>query len=250
MSNFTETTRRIFEEYTELTENPSDDLVFDFDQEFYAKYNLPALHLLDGFYQGDATHEEITKIKDNLVSYENVAEEGEEPEYEYDFDVLDNKYVEELEKYFLKYKQDNWKELFEERIKEFLEENYPKEGRNTGNDYSVWLDIENGEVFEMIQVSQNWAFKEGRNRVEITKTPSYEDYYYTVRDLVGANGDTVIAENLNVKLPEDWTEFSFEEKIEWVEGNAEDGIKAYNENAREEAIETIMNNLDSCKEDF
>ncbi len=216
MTNFSETTKRVFEQYRELTENHESELTFDFDQEFYKKYNLPALHLFDGFYQGDATHEEITQIKDNLVSYENVADEGEEPEYEYDFDALDSQYAEDLEEYWLKYKKENWKELFENKIKDFLEENYPKDGENPGNDYSIWLDIESGEVFEMKQASGNWMFQEGRARVRITATENYDNFFDTVEDLIAEADNDTIAANLDVTLPENWEEFDSEEKIKYT----------------------------------
>ncbi len=243
MTTFTELTKEIFDNYTELTENPANDLASDFDPVFYEKYNLPALHLLDGFYKGDANHEEIAELSEELVTFENVSDDDDEPDYEYDFSGLERLYVEELAEFFLEYKKENWVELFKDKIKDFLNENYPEDEENYGKDYSVWLDIEGQEVFEMFKASGNWGFLDGsRARVEITSVKNYENYFEGANDLIANYDKTTISENLEVALPR-WEEMSFSEREEWIEENAGDSVKSYNETAREEAIDKIIDFL-------
>ncbi len=247
MTNFRELTKEIFDNYTELTQKPEVDLVSEFDPKFYEKYNLPALHLEDGFSKGDATHEEIAELDENLVTFEDVSDDD-EPDYEYDFSELDRLYVKELAEFFLEYKKENWVELFKEMIKDFLNENYPEDEVNPGVNYSVWLDIEDQEVSERTDASSNWGFLDkNKARVEITSVDNYENYFDGANDLIANYDETTISENLEVELPKNWDDMTVSEREEWIEENAEESVKSYNETAREEAIDKIIDFLDNLE---
>jgi len=149
------------------------------------------------------------------------------------------------EQAFKDYLTENWKEIYEDEIREFLQENYFDSGKEIGVDYSVYINIESGEIFEKVEASSNWTFLEyDENRKKIVHLDNYNKPMYDWTDLVATESNKTIEENLQTELPEDFEEMDFDEKIEWIENNVDSkNLDEYNKIQRDEAIDKIIEYL-------
>lgn len=225
-------------------------------QSIYNKYDLPTL-FIEGegvFRQGDATDQEIFDLVSNIndivgdyeidVFYNEGHEYGDEEgdlNAEELFNFLQKEYWKVYEEELMKVVKSNWIEFYKYEIEEFLKENYPTSGGQFGFDYSIYINIESGEIFEKIEASSNWMFQyanEGRKL--IFHADNYDITFTDFTDLVAENDDETISENLGIELPNDWSELDYHEQVEWLRENASDEIESYDSTMREEVIETII----------
>ena len=104
------------------------DFVTEFTTKFYEEHNLPALHLWESFYKGDASINDLVDLKNTLngmygddapaVYFEmnendNWEDDGEEEYFTDIFDFLDSKFCEQLEAKLIEYKDDKRDEIFD-----------------------------------------------------------------------------------------------------------------------------------------
>ncbi len=234
-------------------------------QKVYDKYNLPAL-FNEGegdFYQGDATNEEVIEAARNINNmlwsddipgpeidvfynegHEYRSEEGElNAEELYSF--LKKEFLKEYELTAMNVVKAHWIEYYTDDIEQFLQENYYTEGGEIGHDYSVYINIETGKIWEHIAASSNWSFMNyDGNRKRIVHLNNYDKPFLDWADLVAGESDDVIAQNLGCELPKDWRDLDYSEKIDWVIKNvSQDILDEYNGFQIEEAINRIMENI-------
>ena len=225
-------------------------------QKFYQKYSLPALHEWgDGFCKGDASDDEIIELAQEINRLDGddspvvFAEISDEDELLTDvFEYLDNKFIEMLEselesqicqfgdEEFTKDQFDKYKEQLEDKIKEFLNENYYSSPEQIGHDWSLWANLEEIEVFEQVHPSSNWMFQEAdSSRFRIAHLNNYDNPFEE------CDYDLVVT---TAERPEDWDEMSQKEKKEWFEEEDEESIDQCHEYNRDEAIEKIIENIE------
>lgn len=198
------------------------------------------INKFEAYYKGDADEEMLNDI----------AEENGLNDYEELLSMLDKGFKEEYEvlceKARMEYLRQNWREYYEDEIREYLNENYYETGDVIGADYSLYINIEDGEITEIIEASSNWTFEhEDENRKLIVHLNNYDKPFSDWTDLVATESNKVIEENLSIELPEDFDEMDFDEKIEWITDNAdENDLYSYNKIMRAEAIDSIIYNVD------
>lgn len=111
------------------------DFVTEFTTQFYTEHNLPALHLWESFYKGDASINDLVDLKNTLnemygddepaVYFEmnendNWENDGQEEYFTDIFDFLDGKFCAQLEENLIEYKSDKRDEVFD-ILKELVE---------------------------------------------------------------------------------------------------------------------------------
>lgn len=198
------------------------------------------IHKFECYYIGDADEDVLNRI----------AEENGLNDYRELLSMMDKEFEEEysnkLEKARIEYLRENWKEFYEEEIREFLDLNYYNSGNEIGVDYSVYINIESGEIFEHTEASSNWIFKHGdENRKLIVHLNNYDKPFFDWTDLVATESNKAIEENLNIELPKDFDEMDFGEKIEWITDNVyENDLDSYNKMMRAEAIDSIIDSIE------
>lgn len=208
-------------------------------QAVYDEYSLPALYVEDKFHQGDATDEEIQNTIDEINKKYPKMTKLETPGDLFSF--LDDEFIEKYEIETLKVIKANWIEFYKEEIEEFLKENYPTSGGQFGYDYSIYINIETGEIFEIIKASSNWMFaNDDENRKLIFHADNYDNTFTDFTDLISENGAKTVSENLGIELPKNWDEMDYHDQVEWTRENASDEIDSYDSIMREEAIEIII----------
>jgi|SRR5690625_2923725 len=139
-------------------------------------------------------------------------------------------------------KKENWIEVYKEEIEEFLKKYYPTTGNQLGYDYSVFINIETGEIWEEVHSSSNWMFHpdEDKNRKKIFHANNYDKPFHDFTDEVAENSSKEhIDWQFNCDIPEE-LEDDFFKIIEWLEENASDAIKEFDSIMREEAIDKII----------
>jgi hypothetical protein len=199
------------------------------------------IHKFECYYIGDADEDVLNRI----------AEENGLNDYRELLSMMDKEFEEEysnkLEKTRIEYLRENWKEYYEDEIREYLEENYYyTSGDVIRVDYSVYIDISDGKIFEHVEASSNWIFKYGdENRKLIVHLNNYDKPFFDWTDLVATESNKAIEENLNIELPKDFDEMDFGEKIEWITDNAdENDLDSYNRMMRAEAIDSIIDSIE------
>jgi hypothetical protein len=219
-------------------------------EEFWTIHDLPAIHVWeDGFTSGDASSEDLIPLIDKkIVTYDD--EDG------YNFLKLDEIYCEFLDAKIEKLKNSKWiyklgfkdfedyQEHLEEKLQAFLNENYYESSGVIGHDYSLCIDIEDDEIFEKIHASSNWVENEGwENSLIIFHLNNYDKAYLGFSDYLGESGFDIF-NYLNLDSPfskDDWEELSFQEKVDFFEENHPKIIADYNDSARDNEIEDIIN---------
>lgn len=211
--------------------------------EFYNKYELPPLHEYgDGFTKGDASNEEC----DTLVAKGLAAKED---EGSYTFAELDKLFCDAIEiaveKYNDNYLEENWKEYYEDSIRDFLSENYFKTGCVINVDYSIYIDIKTGKISEIREPSSNWSFSSHNEfRRLIVHLNNYDISFRDISYFIAENSVSVLEMSLNIDLPENFSEYSSEEKLEWFENNEPSLVDDFNMTAREDIIDYIIDNIE------
>jgi len=141
------------------------DFVTEFTVQFYKDHNLPALHLWESFYKGDASIDDLVQLRNTLnemygddepaVNFEmnendNWEADGEEEYFTDIFDFLDSKFCEQLEAKLIEYKEDKRDEIFD--ILKDMVVNRDSNNPNFVNYYGIsgYLDqyIENANLDE------------------------------------------------------------------------------------------------------
>lgn len=255
MSTYNEQARELETQISELAEKTNYDtnqIWVDAQIAIQEKYNLPSFHVWEtGYCQGDASDDEVFEAKDSIIKIE----EGDSPAVyaEWDneddseiltdvYEFLDQALLEQVEIEILKVKKANWIKVYEDDIREFLNENYFTTGSEIGVDYSVYINIETGKIFEKTEASSNWIFQEDdENRKLILHMDNFEKPFNDFTDLIAEGSDSTISENLGIELPEGWEEMEYVEKVDWARENAQESIENYDSIQREEMIDTIMN---------
>lgn len=248
--------KKIKEQLGETTNYDINLIEVDTTQKIYDKYELPALFIEGNgeFRQGDATDEEIFEAARNINDivgdaeinvFYNEGHEWEEKEGELNaeelYSFLEKKYWEVYKEELMKAVKANWQDFYKEDIRLFLKENYATTGRQFGYDYSIFINIETGEIWEEVHASSNWMFQyEDENRKLIFHANNYDKPFKGFIDYVS---EYFSKENIdwqfNCDIPEE-IEDDFDQIIEWLKENASDAIKDFDLIAREEAIDNII----------
>lgn len=159
---------------------------------------------------------------------------------------------------------DNFKEKAEEVIKELLKAEYYQSGGTIGHDYTVFLLADEMKAFEHVEVSSNWMFQEGNEaRFCILHLNNYdkafndysdligEESYSTTRDNLGISDEVVKAYLLendieieNDEIKDSYKEMSYDARIDMWKEIASNGIESYDEWARGEAIDKIIEGIE------
>lgn len=259
------------EKLAEKTNYDTNQIWVDAQIAIQEKYTLPAFHILeDGYTQGDASDGEVFEAAEaiNKIDYSEeyaewsgdghpvvTAELDEENEDEIITDIyeyLDKQLLEQAEIEISKVIKANWIQYYEDDIREFLEENYFNSGCEIGVDYSVWINTETGEIFEHTEASSNWQFQNSdENRKQVLHLSNYDKSFNDYTDLIAENDfdHKAVSENLGIDLPANWDELEYQEKVNWVEGNASEEIESYNKIQRDEAIDTIIDLIEDHSEE-
>lgn len=231
----------------------------DAERSVYEKYELPAFFIENKgeFYQGDATDEEVYDVSRKINAMECSDKYNPVPTVIVYYDdetgeLITNELFSFLKRAFLKEYQRlaidavvrNWKAYYKEDIRDFLNENYPRIGDPVGYDYSVYIDIETGEIREVIYPSSNWMFSTyEENRKLIVHLENVDKPFLDHTDLIAEGDYKLCAEHFWVELPDNFQEFDYEEQLAWFEENAKKGIDDYNEHMRNNAIDDLINSL-------
>lgn len=238
-------------ELAERTNYDTNQIWVDAQVAIQEKYNLPAFHIWEhGYCQGDASDDEVFAAKDSINEVEAGDSSAVYAEWNDDdseiltdvYEFLDRQLLKQVDVEILRQKKRRWIEFYEEDIREFLKENYFTSGGPIMVDYSVYIDIESGEIWDKTEASSNWQFEyDDDNRRLVLHMHNYDNPFSDHTDLIGEGDNRMIQDNLDLHIPEDWEELEYIERVEWVEKNAGDNVKHYNERQRDEAIETIVN---------
>jgi len=269
-----------FIEKTRKMQNRCDNHGIDYNElynkvikDFYENYSLPAFHEWgDGFVQGDASDIELDEAIKNVMSVDNLTSID-------DFFVyLDKKFIEMIEDelensikefggiMFAKNQFIDYKETLENKIREFLEENYYDDGGVIGHDYSVFLYADEMELFEMVMPSSNWSFPDSNDaRFRVVHLNNYEKAFNDFSDYVSENTFDRIKEFFNenkddeiiqffkevfeydeeISLDAHYKTLEFYEKMNlWETIFDNESIEEYNKSQRSETIESIIENIE------
>ncbi len=209
-------------------------------QEIQEKYSLPSLHEWgDGYCQGDATNDEIFELVQNI----NKIDGGDKPTIYFDendendgefvtdvYEYLDKKLIDRIEYNiesqikifgdyeFTQYQFDEYKEIAENNISEFLNNEYYSEENTIGHGYSVYFLADEMEVFDHVESSSNWSVQRGNDaRFQILHLNNYDNTFNGFSDFVSEN----LFKNIKQLFNNDTSEF-VEYFKNYVESNEED----------------------------
>ena len=216
----------------------------DATQKIYDKYELPAL-FIEGqgeFHQGDATDEEIQETINRINEMYPEMTDLEESEDLFKFlqEVFQEAYAEET----LRVIKANWIEYYRDNIEKFLEKEFFQTGEQIEVDWSVWIDVQTGAIWDATFPSSNWSYPDHNpNRKLIVHLNNYDKSFSDHTDLIATETEEVISDNFWTTLPDNWKEMDISEQISWIEKNCKEAVEEYNETSRSEAIENILDNI-------
>lgn len=243
--------KEIIKKLEEVTNYDINLIEIDALEKLYSKYDLPPFHNegFGEFHQGDASNIETVEAIDKINSMNQhfvigyYEEEGEIQSEEL-FKFLKEEFEDILIEEAIKVKKEYWKEYYEEDIRDFLEDKFFHSGEVIGVDWSVFIDIDTGDIWEHTAPSNNWSFmEEDEDRKRIVHLNNYSKPFLDHTDLISEESKKVIEDNFWTVLPNEWDDMYYCEQVEWIEENCQLAVEEYNEVVREEAIERIIENL-------
>lgn len=240
--------KKAIQKLGETTNYDINSIEIDATKKIYNKYELPSL-FIEGegeFYQGDASKDEIqeTIFRINEMFPEMTQLESQEDLFKF----LEREFEETYSAETLKVIKEYWIEYYREDIKGFLELEFFYTGSQIGVDWSVFINIETGKIWEHTAPSSNWGFmKEDPDRKLIVHLSNYDKPFHDWTDLIASENKKNTEDNLGVSLPENWEDMDYYDQVEWVNANADKEAKEYNEIVREEQIEVILDHIEDEK---
>lgn len=151
----------------------------------------------------------------------------------------------------MKNTEQHWVDNYRTEIREYLLENYDKCWFDYHESYTIFINTDTGELSK-----KSTPFRYGPSRKPFDST-NIETIVMRDRNMwayIGAS-ETIhtkpieyVKETLGLELPENWREYTYEERNAWVDENVgEEKIRAYNLILWEREIDLIIESLSSYK---
>ncbi|HUH35311.1 MAG TPA: hypothetical protein VL022_05715 [Moheibacter sp.] len=143
----------------------------------------------------------------------------------------------------------HWVDRYRTEIREYLLENYDKCWFDYHESYTIYINTDTGELSKK---SSPWGAPRkpyGATNIEIITMRDKNMWAYVGADeVIHTQPIEYVKETLGLELPENWREYTYDERNEWVDKNVgEEKIRAYNLVLWEREIDLIIDSLSSYK---